>query len=111
MAARYRETVPAGGERVVRLRLSAAEVTEAFGEAFDAVFDARRAEADTFHRTLAAPEASEDERLVQRQAIAGLLWSKQFYHYDVQRWLDGDPGEPPPPTERRAGRNRRSRSS
>jgi hypothetical protein len=106
MAARYRETVPAGGERVVRLRLSAEDVTEPFGDAFDAVFAARRAEADTFHRTLAAPELSEDERLVQRQAIAGLLWSKQFYHYDVQRWLDGDPGEPPPPPERRAGRNR-----
>jgi len=106
MAARYRATVPAGGELVVRLRLSAENVAEPFGEAFDAVFAARRAEADAFHRTLAAPEVSEDERLVQRQAIAGLLWSKQFYHYDVQRWLDGDPGEPPPPHERRAGRNR-----
>ncbi|HET9684454.1 MAG TPA: hypothetical protein VFP15_10145 [Gemmatimonadaceae bacterium] len=105
MAARYREIVPAGGERVVRLRLSAEDVDESFGAAFDELFAARRAEADAFHHQLAAPEVSEDERLVQRQAIAGLLWSKQFYHYDVQRWLDGDPDEPTPPAERRTGRN------
>ncbi|MFL5381190.1 MAG: MGH1-like glycoside hydrolase domain-containing protein [Longimicrobiaceae bacterium] len=105
-AARYRLTVPAGGEGVVRLRLSA-EVNGAgaFGEAFDALFAARIAEADAFYAPLAAPEVSDDERMVQRQAFAGLLWSKQFYHYDVRRWLAGDPAHPPPPDERWNGRN------
>jgi hypothetical protein len=105
-AARYRLSVPAGGERVVRLRLSA-EVSgaAAFGAAFDALFAARIAEADAFYAPLAAPEASDDERRVQRQALAGLLWSKQFYHYDVRRWLAGDPAHPEPPPERWKGRN------
>jgi len=106
-AALYRLVVPAGHERVIRLRLSA-EVSgrDAFGAAFDATFSRRMAEADEFYAPLAAPEASDDERLVQRQAFAGLLWSKQFYHYDVHRWLAGDPAPPPPPPERWDGRNR-----
>jgi len=106
-AAWYRLAVPAGEERVVRMRLSAHMYTppqEAWN-GFDAVFAARMAEADAFHATLLAPEASADERLVQRQALAGLLWSKQFYHYDVHRWLAGDAGQPPPPDERWGGRN------
>jgi hypothetical protein len=105
-AGRYRITLDPGTERVVRLRLSA-EVNGAasFGDAFDATFVARAKEADEFYQSLAAPEVSADERLVQRQAIAGLLWNKQFYHYDVARWLSGDPAYPPPPPERRSGRN------
>jgi hypothetical protein len=106
-AAWYRLAVPPGGERVVRMRLSAhmyAPPSNAWDD-FDAVFAARLAEADAFHATLLAPEASADERLVQRQAVAGLLWSKQFYHYDVHRWLGGDAGQPPPPAERWSGRN------
>jgi hypothetical protein len=105
-AARYRLSVPAGGERVLRLRLSA-EVSgaAAFGAEFDALFAARIAEADAFYAPLAAPEVSDDERMVQRQAFAGLLWSKQFYHYDVRRWLAGDAAEPPPPDARWKGRN------
>jgi hypothetical protein len=105
-AARYRLVIPAGEERVVRMRLSATESGAAsLGAGFDTAMDARKAEADAFHATLLAPEASDDERLVQRQAIAGLLWSKQFYHYDVRRWLEGDPAQPPPPPERWGGRN------
>jgi mannosylglycerate hydrolase MGH1-like protein len=105
-AAWYRMTIAPGAEQVIRLRLST-EVNGAgsFGPAFDAVFAARVREADEFHDTLAAPEVSADERLVQRQALAGLLWHKQFYHYDVERWLAGDPAFPPPPPERRWGRN------
>jgi Mannosylglycerate hydrolase MGH1-like glycoside hydrolase domain/Glycosyl hydrolase family 63 C-terminal domain len=105
-AARYRLTVPSGGERVVRLRLST-EVNGAgaFGAAFDTLFARRVAEADAFYEPLAAAEVSDDERLVQRQAFAGLLWSKQFYSYDVQRWLIGDPAEPKPPLDRWEGRN------
>jgi hypothetical protein len=106
-AARYREVVPAGGERTIRLRLSAdAARGEAFGSAFDTLFETRRAEADAFYSRLSAPQVSEDERRIQRQAFAGLLWSKQFYNYDVRRWLLGDTASPPPPVERWEGRNR-----
>jgi hypothetical protein len=102
----YRTTLAAGGERVVRLRLSTSvEGNDAFGPDFDATFAARSREASEFYNSLLAPEVSDDERLVQRQAIAGLLWNKQFYHYDVEQWLRGDPAYPPPPPERRWGRN------
>lgn len=70
------------------------------------VFARRAAEADAFHRAL-LPDGSEADRDIVRQALAGMIWNQQFYHYDVARWLDGD--EPPPPPPRRAGRNRRWR--
>ncbi len=106
-AARYRLTVPGGGESVVRLRLSAdVNGAGAFGAEFDRLFALRIGDANEFYYPLAAPETSEDERLVQRQAFAGLLWSKQFYHYDVRRWLCGDPPGAPPPSLRWQGRNR-----
>src|SRR5512143_3325428 len=102
----YRLTLPPGGERVVRLRLSTdVNGAASFGPAFDATLATRLGEADEFYDSLAAAEVSADERLIQRQAIAGLLWNKQFYHYDVQRWLTGDPAYPPPPPERHWGRN------
>ncbi len=78
----------------------------AFGAEFDALFARRIADADEFYRPLAAAEMSDDERLVQRQAFAGLLWSKQFYHYDVRRWLCGDPAGRAAAVERWDGRNR-----
>src|SRR5207248_11078881 len=65
----------------------------------------RRAEADAFYAGVGGENMSQDARLVQRQALAGLLWSKQFYHYDVDRWLTGDPNGQPVPPERRAIRN------
>ena len=68
------------------------------------VFVARREEADDFY-SFAPAGLSEDARMVQRQAFAGLLWSKQFYHYVVEQWLKGDPAGPPPPPERLCGRN------
>ena len=71
----------------------------------DQIFSQRIREADAFYHELAPPALSDDARLVQRQAFAGLLWSKQFYHYDVTRWLKGDPGMPEPPSERLRGRN------
>ncbi|MFI5229988.1 MAG: glucosidase [Gemmatimonadales bacterium] len=105
-AARYRLTVPARAEQVVRLRLSSnVSGAAAFGPAFDALLAMRRREADEFYAPLAPAEVSDDERAIQRQAFAGLLWNKQFYHYDVQQWLTGDPGQPPPPPERWSGRN------
>jgi hypothetical protein len=105
-AARYVLSVPARDSMTVRLRLTNVEApARPFGRAFDAVFDDRIAEADAFYATLATPELSDDARAVQRQAFAGLLWSKQFYHYDVGRWLRGDPAGPEPPKERTWGRN------
>lgn len=73
--------------------------------AFDGVFAARRAEADEFYGTLQRDIAGDDARAVQRQALAGLIWSKQSYHFNVPRWLAGDPTQPPPPPERLSGRN------
>jgi hypothetical protein len=105
-AASYRFTVAGGAEQVVRLRLSTdVSGPGAFGAAFDEVFRERIAEADAFYSGLSAPETSSEERAIQRQALAGLLWSKQFYHYDVERWINGDPAFPPPPAERCTGRN------
>jgi hypothetical protein len=74
-------------------------------DAFTAVMDARRAEADAFYAALMPPGMSDDEALVVRQALAGMLWSKQHYRFDVARWLDGDPGQPAPPSSRLSGRN------
>ena len=72
---------------------------------FDAVMDSRRTEADAFYAALQGDMPDADARLVQRQALAGMLWCKQFYALDVRRWLDGDPGQPAPPPERKHGRN------
>ncbi len=78
---------------------------EPFGNAFDDLFAARVAEADEFYAQRATEGIGEDARMVQRQSFAGMLWSKQFYHYDVRTWLEGDPAFPPPPPERKRGRN------
>jgi hypothetical protein len=88
-----------------RLVIAAAPMTELFGQSFDSVFAVRRSEADEFYATRAPKGLSEDAKNVQRQAFAGLLWSKQFYHFDVRTWLDGDPAGPPPPESRKKGRN------
>jgi hypothetical protein len=104
-AAWYRMTVAAGDTRVVRVRLRPPSPAPAFGPPFDDVLAARRAEADEFYAEVIPAGAGADERLVARQAFAGMLWGKQFYAYDVRRWLAGDPAQPPPPPERRAGRN------
>ncbi|MFB3817392.1 MAG: glucosidase [Candidatus Methylomirabilales bacterium] len=106
-AAHYREVVPAGGTVTLRLRLTDRDMPgEGPGADFDAVFAARQAEADEFYATVIPETLSPDARVVMRQALAGMLWSKQFYHYDVRRWLEGDPTQPPPPAERWRGRNR-----
>ncbi len=97
-------TVPAGETVTVTVRFATAELARPFDDAAD-VLSARKAEADAFYADVASPDLSDDERLVQRQALAGLLWCKQYYHYAVRRWLQGDPGQPPPPAERLDGRN------
>jgi hypothetical protein len=75
------------------------------GADLDAILAQRQAEADAFYAALQPPTLTDDERCVQRQALAGLLWSKQFYHYAVDEWLRGDPAQPTPPSERQKGRN------
>lgn len=102
-----RRTVPSGGAMRVRLRLSAesARRPQPFGAEFDEVFAARRVEADAFHAGRVPASLDDDARAVVRQAYAGLLWSKQFYHYVVRDWLEGDPAQPAPPESRRRGRN------
>jgi len=134
-AAHYQFTIPPGKSETVRLRLTrmrdygegmipgepmrkhrtrskaerfaerAARSSEDWFADFDAIFDARKREADEFYAELAPSALSDDHKAIQRQALAGMLWSKQFYHYVIERWLDGDPGQPPPPEQRKHGRN------
>jgi len=103
VAAHYTLTVPAGGSAVVRVRLRAGDAG-GFDD-FDAVVAQRKAEADAFYADLQRDLADADARLVQRQAFAGMVWCKQYYHYDIPDWLDGDPTQPVPPAQRRHGRN------
>jgi hypothetical protein len=101
----YALDVPARGSVQVRLRLSDDSNPRPFAE-FDKVFAARRREADEFHSELQKDITDADARSVQRQALAGMIWSKQFFHYDVAKWLHGDASQPPPPANRHDGRNR-----
>jgi hypothetical protein len=123
----YEFRVPAGGVAEVRLRLRAeggapesttgtdgtaggrhaclCEATKAAMRDFPEVLEQRRREADEFYAVVQAELPDEDSRRVQRQAFAGMLWSQQFFHYDVPAWLEGDPAQPAPPGERRRGRN------
>ncbi len=106
-AAWYQLTVGPGQTQVVRVRLRPPSTKPAFGKPFDKVLEARSREADEFYAEVIPRTATDDERLVARQAFAGMIWGKQFYCYDVARWLDGDPTQPAPPHERRNGRNAR----
>jgi hypothetical protein len=108
----YRLDVDPGTTVEVRLRLRPrgarpVKVASALGRDFTAVVNRRRDEADEFHAELRPEGATDDEAAVMRQALAGMLWSKQLYYYDVSRWLDGDPALPAPPESRRHGRNAR----
>jgi len=105
-SAHYRLALDPGESRTVRLRLTDdPSIGRPFGSSFDRTFERRIAEADEFYGKLAPENLPEDSRRVQRQAFAGLLWSKQFYYYDLNRWLRGDPGQPDPPAKRKNGRN------
>ena len=111
-AAHYISEIAPGGSWEIRLRLldrnpaeGGATAPEYFGAPFDAAFDQRQKEADEFYERRMRLGVTTDARLVQRQAFAGLLWGKQSYHYDVSRWLKGDPSQPPPDTARSLGRN------
>jgi hypothetical protein len=105
-AAHYRLDLGPGERAVVRLRLTSEHLREPLGDDFQARFAQRAREADEFYATVIPAKLSDDARGVMRQALAGMFWSKQWYHYDVRRWLEGDPTQPPPPAERGHGRNR-----
>ncbi|HMG36284.1 MAG TPA: glucosidase [Blastocatellia bacterium] len=107
-SAHYPMAIGPGETVAVKLRLTDQEVPEdgdPFGNSFDRIFDERLGEANEFYAAIVPDHLSYDERLVFRQAMAGLLWSKQFYYYDVRIWLEGDPISPPPPADRLKGRN------
>jgi hypothetical protein len=106
-APHYVLSVPAGGSQSLSLRLFAKDQTptEAFGPGFDAIVEQRRKEADEFYAAISPAVSSPTERQVVRQGYAGLLWGKQFYHYVVKDWLEGDSGTPQPPASRWDGRN------
>ncbi|MEO6392147.1 MAG: glucosidase [Pyrinomonadaceae bacterium] len=104
-SAHYRLEIPAGGSKVVRLRFTDAPVAEPFDGSFAQIVNQRQAEADEFYAGIIPAELSDDARNVMRQSMAGLLWSKQYYHYVVRDWLKGDLGQPAPPAARLAGRN------
>ncbi|SNR61326.1 MGH1-like glycoside hydrolase domain-containing protein [Hymenobacter mucosus] len=103
-AAHYVLTIPAGQSQTVRVRLGSPDLAAPFAD-FDQVLQQRRREADVFYEELQTGITSSDARNVQRQALAGMLWSKQFYYYDVAEWLSGDPAFPPPPAGRGSIRN------
>jgi hypothetical protein len=100
----FQSMIPGGGKLEYRLRLSRREVAKPFAE-FEECMTLRRAEADRYYADLQKDIASQDERVVQRQAFAGLIWSKQYYQLDIPRWLKGDPGQPQPPESRLHGRD------
>jgi Glycosyl hydrolase family 63 C-terminal domain len=104
-AARYSVTIAAGKSAIIRLRLTKDSISSSFGAAFEEVFSRRRLETDEFYAAVTPQGLNDDERMVQRQAFAGLLWSKQFYDYNVRRWLRGDPAQPLPSAQRLRGRN------
>lgn len=105
--ANYKLAIGPGETATICLRLTNSNFNEndqAFAD-FEKIFATRLQEADDFYQTVIPKHLSNDARLVMRQAFAGMLWSKQFYHYVVEPWLDGDPATPKPPAERTRGRN------
>lgn len=101
----YRLSVAVKQTQRIALRLCKEELQDPFDDNFYQVFAARKKEADKFYEVLFPQPISADAANIARQACAGLLWSKQFYQYDVERWLDGDPGNITPPVSRQVGRN------
>jgi hypothetical protein len=103
-AAHYRLEVPAGGSKVIQLRLSAKPPADPFST-FDEIFAARLSDANEFYDRITPRSLSEDERRVHRQALAGMLWSKQYYYFDLDRWLVEHEAHPLTGSTRRNVRN------
>ena len=107
-AAHYKFDIAAGDSKTIFLRFTDKELDIARDEFIDVckkTFDRRKDEADEFYAEIIPAELSDDAKSVLRQALAGMLWSKQYYHYVVKTWLEGDPAFAPPPEERKKGRN------
>ena len=105
-AANYHLSIAAGATETIELRLcNRSDLTDPFGAEFERLWQVRLQEADEFYRDIAPYPMSDDARNVQRQAFAGLMWTKQYYLYSVQDWLQGDPDTPKPPDSRKRGRN------
>jgi hypothetical protein len=102
----YQFHLSPGQQEVIRMRLTLGTEPSRLVHDFDGIFAERIAEANRFY-SFAPPGLSEDGKRVQRQAFAGLIWSKQFYHFVVEDWLKGDPAQPPPPASRLNGRDSR----
>ncbi len=103
-AAHYQWEVEANHSVTIRLRLVKGAQQQPFAD-FDKIYQQRKTEADEYYDDLQKGISGDDKRLVQRQAFAGMLWTKQFYYFDVRQWLEGDPAFPPPPESRKQGRN------
>ncbi|MBI3883831.1 MAG: hypothetical protein HY305_06390 [Sphingobacteriales bacterium] len=101
----YRQTIEGGASKIIYLRLTDTVAEEPFEEGFEAIFEKRKQEADEFYASLIPANISEDLANVQRQAFSGLLWSKQYYHYDVDKWISNTDGITPVSAERLHGRN------
>ncbi|MGB8691927.1 MAG: hypothetical protein WCD08_00270 [Steroidobacteraceae bacterium] len=104
-AAWHRLQVPAQSSVTLSLRLSRRPLATPFAQ-FEQLLDARRREADDFYAVMQHDMHDADARMVQRQAFAGMIWSKQYFYFDIPEWLKGDPAQPAPPANRRQGRNR-----
>jgi hypothetical protein len=100
----YHRNIEGGTSISVVLRLSEKELAEPFGQEFDTIFSNRKEECNAFYNTL-APNSSNDKQAILRQAMAGLLWTKQYYNYEVEQWLKGDSKNSQPPKQRLSGRN------
>ncbi len=105
-AAHYPLSFAPGETKTIRLRLADVQtLIDPLGAEFDTIFQTRQQEADEFYQRICPYPISDEERSIQRQAFAGMLWSKQYYNYAIADWLNGDPGEPAPPPQRHQGRN------
>ncbi len=101
----YKHHIPAQSSVTIKLRLSKHSLKSTpFGKDFDKLFNIRIKEADEFYNAI-TETATDDQRNIQRQAFAGMMWSKQYFNIDIPRWLNGDPGNPSPPESRKTGRN------
>jgi hypothetical protein len=103
-ALNYQLSIQSGGAKTVKLRLCNRTLKNPF-QSFTQIFEKRIREADDFYAEIQSEIKDDDAKSVQRQAFAGMLWTKQYYYYDVQKWLGGDPGQPEPAPERKHGRN------
>jgi len=103
-ACNYKLVINSGESATLKLRLSGKSLDNSFS-GFDEIFQTRKTEADEFYSAISNGINNEELKNIKRQAYAGMLWSKQFYYYNIKEWLNGDPNEPPPPEARKKGRN------